>query len=86
MYPFLQELFFPIGFSDGVSNETCIRGNRPKWSVVKQPDSEYRRKGGQEVLSYSGCLWALTKSVGLVRSIYMREDFIVNDQYSENKE
>ena len=40
MYSFLQELFFPLGFSDGVFNEACgYRGNRPRRSVVKHSDS-----------------------------------------------
>jgi hypothetical protein len=39
MYSFLQELFFPAGFSDGVFNEACAyRGNRPRGSVVKHTD------------------------------------------------
>jgi len=39
MYSFLQDPFFPIGFSDGVFNEACAyRGNRPKGSVVKHTD------------------------------------------------
>ena len=39
MYYFLQEPFFPIGFSDGVFNKTCAyRGNRPRGSVVKHTD------------------------------------------------
>jgi len=39
MYSFLQEPFFPIGFSDGVFNETCAYcGNRPRGSVVKYMD------------------------------------------------
>ena len=39
MYSFLQEQFFPIGFSDGVFNEACAyRGNRLRWSVVKHAD------------------------------------------------
>jgi hypothetical protein len=29
--------FFPLSFSNGVFDETCIRGNRPRGSVVKQP-------------------------------------------------
>jgi len=39
MYSFLQEPFFPIGFSDGVFNEACAyRGNRPRGSVIKHMD------------------------------------------------
>jgi hypothetical protein len=39
MYSFLQELFFPTGFSDGVFNEVCAyRGNRLRESVVKHTD------------------------------------------------
>ena len=46
MYSFLQELFFPTGFSDGVFDEACTyRGNRPRGSVVKHKDFP-RRKGG----------------------------------------
>ena len=40
MYSFLQEPFFPTGFSDGVFNEAyAYRGNRPRGSVVKHTDS-----------------------------------------------
>jgi hypothetical protein len=39
MYSFLQELFFPTGFSDRVFNEACAyRCNRPRGSVVKHTD------------------------------------------------
>ena len=45
MYSFLQELFFPTGFSDGVFNEACAyRGNHPRESVVKHTDSNLERK------------------------------------------
>jgi hypothetical protein len=40
MYSFLQELFFPTRFSNGVFNEACAyRGNRSRESVVKHMDS-----------------------------------------------
>jgi len=40
MYSFLQEPFFPTGFSDGVFDEAyAYRGNRPRGSVVKHTDS-----------------------------------------------
>ena len=36
MYSFLQEPFFPTGFSDEIFNEACAyRDNRPRESVVK---------------------------------------------------
>ena len=45
MYSFLQEPFFPTGFSDGVFNEACAyRGNRPRGSVVKHTDYFLKRK------------------------------------------
>jgi hypothetical protein len=45
MYSFLQESFFPIGFSDGVFNEACVyRGNCPRGSVVKHTDSILKGK------------------------------------------
>jgi hypothetical protein len=49
MYSFLQELFYPTGFSDGVFNEACAyRGNHPKGSVVKHPNSFLERKEKEE--------------------------------------
>ena len=45
MYSFLQEPFFPTGFSDGVFNEACAyRGNRPRGSVIKHTDSILEEK------------------------------------------
>ena len=45
MYSFLQESFFPVGFSDGVFNEACAYcGNRPNGSVVKHADSILEEK------------------------------------------
>ena len=45
MYSFLQEPFFPTGFSNGIFNEACAyRGNRPRESVVKHPDSFLEEK------------------------------------------
>ena len=47
MYSFLQEPFFPTGFSDGVFDEACAyRGNRPRGSVVKHTDSPRRKREG----------------------------------------
>ena len=49
MYSFLQELFFPTGFSDGVFNEACAyRVNRPRESVVKHTDSILEGKGKEK--------------------------------------
>jgi hypothetical protein len=49
MYSFLQELFFPTGFSDGVFDEACAyRGNRPRGSVVKHTDSILKGKEKEE--------------------------------------
>jgi hypothetical protein len=37
---FSSRTVFPTGFLDGVFNEACAyRGNRPRGSVVKHPDS-----------------------------------------------
>ena len=45
MYSFLQGPFFSTGFSDRVFNEACAyRGNRPRESVVKHPDSFLEEK------------------------------------------
>ena len=44
-YSFLQEPFFPTGFSDEVFNKACAyRGNRPRESVVKHTDSILEEK------------------------------------------
>ena len=49
MYSFLQELFFPTGFSDGVFDEACTyRGNRLRGSVVKHTDSVLEGKEEEE--------------------------------------
>ena len=49
IYFFLQELFFPTGFSDGFFDEACAyRGNRPRESVVKHTDSILERKEKEE--------------------------------------
>jgi hypothetical protein len=49
MYSFLQELFFPTGFSDGVFNEACAyRDNRPRGSVVKHTDLILKGKEKEE--------------------------------------
>ncbi|RLM66708.1 hypothetical protein C2845_PM16G04190 [Panicum miliaceum] len=70
----------------GLRRDTRLAGGEQLHVAVKQPDSEYGRKGDKKFYSYSDCLWTVTKTVGLVRSIYMREDFIVNNLYLENKE
>ena len=49
MYSFLQEPFFPTGFSDGVFNEACAyRGIRLRESVVKYTDSILEGKEKEE--------------------------------------
>ena len=49
MYSFLQEPFFPTGFSDGVFDEAyAYRGNRPRGSVVKHTDSILEGKEKEE--------------------------------------
>ena len=49
MYSFLQEPFFPTGFSDGVFDEaSAYRGNRPRGSVIKLTDSILEEKEKEE--------------------------------------
>ena len=49
MYSFLQEPFFPTGFSDGVFDEACAYcGNRPRGSVIKLTDSILEGKEKEE--------------------------------------
>ena len=62
MYSFLQEPFFPTGFSDGVFDEACAyRGNRPRGECYKTYGLYPRRKGEGGILIlvrlYVGSYW-----------------------------
>jgi hypothetical protein len=46
---FSSRTVFPTGFSDGVFNKACAyRGNRPRGSVVKYPNSFLEGKEKEE--------------------------------------